>query len=113
MGHKRYCFALDLKDDEELILQYKEYHKKGNVWPEIIESIKQNGITVMEIYLTGNRLFMIMEVDDSFDMELKDIKDKANPVVQQWEKLMDQFQQRLPWAKENEKWVIMENIYKL
>ena len=33
----RYCFALDLKNDETLIAEYEEYHQR--VWPEILESI--------------------------------------------------------------------------
>ena len=55
----RYCFALDLKEDENLIKEYQAYHEK--VWPEVLSSIKNSGIVHMEIYLTGNRLFMIMK----------------------------------------------------
>ena len=35
--NKRYCLALDLKDDEMLIIEYEEYHR--HVWPEILMSI--------------------------------------------------------------------------
>ena len=35
---KRFCLALDLKNDPQLIAEYEAYHK--NVWPEIIASIK-------------------------------------------------------------------------
>ena len=70
MGNlKRYCLALDLVDDEQSIAAYEEHHKK--VWPEILESIKESGIQNMEIYRIGNRLSMIMEVDDSFSFEKK------------------------------------------
>ncbi|MFL5811251.1 MAG: L-rhamnose mutarotase, partial [Flavisolibacter sp.] len=55
---KRYCLALDLKNDPQLILQYEDYHKK--VWPEIIDSIRDAGIESMQIYRYANRLFMIM-----------------------------------------------------
>ena len=57
MQMKRYCLALDLKDDPDLIVEYENYHK--NVWPEIIDSIKQSGIEVLDIYRTGTRMFMI------------------------------------------------------
>ena len=113
MNTKRHCLALDLKDDEELIEEYKRYHAPGNTWPEITESIKDSGIVDMEIYLTGNRLFMIMEVDESFDPEKKAQMDASNPKVQQWENLMMKFQQLLPWAADGEKWVNMERIFKL
>jgi len=56
----RYCLALDLKDDPKLIAEYEAYHKK--VWPEIIDSIKNSGIEILDIYRTGNRMFMIIEV---------------------------------------------------
>jgi L-rhamnose mutarotase len=106
---KRYCLALDLKDDPEFIAAYEEYHKK--VWPEIIDSIKASGIGQMEIYRAGNRLFMIMEVNDSFSFERKAALDDANPKVQQWEQLMWKYQQQLPFARQGEKWVLMEKIF--
>ncbi|MCJ8163291.1 L-rhamnose mutarotase [Pontibacter sp. E15-1] len=110
---KRYCLACDLKDNAELIEQYKVYHDSGNAWPEITESIKSAGILDMEIYLIGNRLFMIMEVADNFDFEKKAVADAENPSVQEWEQLMWNYQQQLPWAKNGEKWMLMDQIFKL
>ena len=110
---KRYCLACDLKDDPELIEEYKSYHAAGKAWPEITQSILAAGITHMDIYLIGNRLCMIMEVDDSFDFNKKAALDKNNPKVQDWEKLMWKFQQELPWAENGEKWMVMENIFQL
>ena len=110
---KRYCLACDLKDQQGLIERYKAWHAKGKAWPEITESIKGQGIMDMEIYLTGNRLFMVMEVEDGFDFQRKAENDAKNAKVQQWEKLMEQFQQPLPWAGEHEKWLLTERIYKL
>jgi len=108
---KRYCLALDLVDDPQLIAEYEEIHK--NVWPENIKGIKNAGITVMDIYRTGNRLFMIMEVNDDFSFEKKAASDANNEKVQEWEKLMWKFQQPLPWAKNGEKWVLMDQIFEL
>jgi L-rhamnose mutarotase len=106
---KRYCFALDLKDDATLISEYEEHHKK--VWREIIQSIKEAGIETMEIYRVGNRLFMIMETNDTFNFESKARADATNQKVQDWEKLMWKYQQALPTAKPGEKWVLMEKIF--
>ena len=108
---KRYCLALDLKNDDGLIKEYEAYHKK--IWPEIQKSILGAGITQMEIYRTGNRLFMIMDTDESFSFERKGAMDAANPKVQEWEQLMWKFQSSLPWAKEGEKWVLMDRIFQL
>ena len=109
--NRRFCLTLDLKDDPQLIAEYKRYHRQ--VWPEITKSIKSSGISEMEIYLLGTRLFMIMEVDESFSFEAKNKADAINPKVQEWEQLMWRFQQALPQAKPGEKWLLMEKIFKL
>jgi L-rhamnose mutarotase len=109
----RHCFALDLKDNPALIEEYKEYHQAGNVWPEIIESINVSGIEQAEIYLVGNRLMMILEVSDNFSFEAKQAADLSNPKVVEWERLMWKFQQQLPWATGEEKWMLMDKIFTL
>jgi L-rhamnose mutarotase len=113
MAFKKLCYACDLVDNPELIEEYKSYHSKENAWPEITKSIRDAGIIDMEIYILANRLFMIMEVDESYTPERKQMMDLENPKVQEWEKLMWKFQQALPGAKEGEKWLPMERIYKL
>lgn len=110
---KRHCLALDLKNDPALIAEYEHWHKAENGWPVIRQSILDAGILDMQIYRTGNRLFMIMETEDGFRPEEKAARDAANPAVQEWEALMWKYQQPLPWAKEGEKWVMMEQIYQL
>ena len=108
---KRFCLTLDLKNDPFLIGQYISHHQ--NVWPEIKESIIISGILSMEIYHVETRLFMIMEVDDHFSFESKQHADLSNEKVQEWERLMDQYQERLPFAQPNEKWVLMQKIFEL
>src|SRR5215469_12595130 len=108
---RRFCLALDLKDDPQLIAEYKRYHE--HVWPEIVESIKQSGVLDMEIYLLGTRLFMIMEVTETFSFEAKSEADRQSPRVQEWENLMWRFQKALPEALPGEKWMRMERIFKL
>lgn len=107
----RYCLALDLRDDPTLIAEYEAYHEK--IWPEIDASIRESGITNMEIYRVGNRLFMIMETDSRFSFEQKAAADAANPKVQEWEALMWSYQQALPTARPGEKWLLMEKIFQL
>jgi len=108
---KRYCLALDLKNDPALIAEYEVYHRK--IWPEIEKSIKDSGIESMEIYRTGNRLFMIMETKDDFSFENKSNADAINIKVQEWEQLMWKYQQALPHAKPGEKWILMNKIFEL
>lgn len=108
---KTYCLTLDLKNDPELISEYEEHHKE--VWPEIIDSIKDSGIIDMQIYRYETRLFMIMQVDDNFSFERKQKLDIDNPKVQEWEALMWKYQQPLLGSEIGEKWKLMDKIFDL
>lgn len=111
MSVNRYFFALDIRDDPRLIAEYEEIHRQ--VWPEILKSISESGITQMQICRAGNRLVMLMETDETFSFEKKAAADAANPVVQEWEQRMWKYQQAIPIAKEGEKWVLMDKIFDL
>lgn len=108
---KKYCLALDLKNDVDKINEYKDYHQ--DIWPEISKSLKDSGILKAEIYNTGNRLFMIIEVDKTFSFEKKLKMDLENPKVQEWEELMWNYQQALPQSEKGSKWVLMDKIFDL
>ena len=110
---KRYCLTLDLKNDPQLIAEYKRYHAPGKAWPEITKSIRDAGIEGMEIYLLGTRMFMVMEVNEHFSFDAKADADRTNPKVLEWEKLMWKYQQPLPGAGPDEKWILMEKIFEL
>jgi L-rhamnose mutarotase len=108
---KRYCLTLDLKNDPQLIAEYDAHHRA--VWPEVLRSIRDSGITAMQIYRLGTRLVMIMETTDAFDFEKKAAADSSNVRVQEWESLMWRYQQALPGSAAGEKWKLMENIFDL
>lgn len=108
---RRYCMALDLKNDPVLMEAYKAHHRK--VWPEILKSIRDSGISSMEIYHCENRLFMIMETEPGFSFEQKTAADLNNPKVREWEQLMDTYQQLLPNTEKGGKWRLMEKIFAL
>lgn len=106
-------YALDLKDDPDLIAQYLAWHAPGKVPPAVNASIRDAGIAALEIFLAGNRMFMILTPGPDFDPEKKAAADAASPDVQHWEELMWTFQQALPFAAPGQKWVQMERIYSL
>lgn len=108
---QQFCLALDLKDDPELIAEYERLHLR--LRPEIEASIKEAGITEMQIFRTGNRLLMIIQTTDDFSFEAKKAADEANPKVQEWEDQVWKYQQALPWAQPGEKWVLMKKIFQL
>ena len=109
----RMCFAVDLKDDPDLIAQYKQWHAPGGPPQAVNDSIRNAGIEALQIYLCGNRLFMIMDTLPHFCSSAKAEADATNPDVVAWETLMWTFQQALPWAQPGEKWVRAEPIYDL
>lgn len=110
---KRYCQTLDLKDNPELIAEYRKRHSEGEAWSEIIEGIREVGILEMEIYIIGTRLFMIVETPLDFDWPTAMERLATLPRQQEWEDYMSEFQVAPPGASSDEKWVLMERMFHL
>ncbi|MEZ4776314.1 MAG: L-rhamnose mutarotase [Bacteroidia bacterium] len=110
---KRYCKTLSLRPDDNLIQAYKSAHAPGKVWPEITEGMRQVGILDMEIYLLGHQLFMIMETVDEFEHDKAMTRLGTLPRQSEWEAHMAQFQNTTEEASADEKWQIMERIFKM
>ncbi len=110
---KRYCRTMDLKPDDGLIREYVHRHSQGEVWAEILEGIRSVGILEMEIYLLGNRLFMIVDVPVDFDWDSAMERLGTLPRQQEWEDFMAIFQQCREGDKATEKWQMMERIFYL
>lgn len=108
---RRLCFALDLEDNPALIAAYDGYHSAGAVWAEVIEDIHAEGYQDMQIWRTGNRLFMVAEVADDFPRDSR--SDATREICDRWESLMDKYQRRLPFAPEHVKWMPMHCIFDL
>jgi L-rhamnose mutarotase len=110
---KRYCKALKLEEDPALIEEYKKVHAPGVVWPEITRGMKEVGIIDMEIYILGTQLFMIMDTVPDFDHN-KAMKELATkPRQAEWEAFVSRFQKTSAEATANEKWQLMERIFKM
>lgn len=110
---KRFCKVLSLKNDPQLIEDYKKVHAPGAVWPEITQGMKEVGILDMEIYLQGTQLFMIMETVAGFDHEKAMAELSTKPKQGEWETYVSRFQQTSANATADEKWQLMERIFKL
>ena len=105
----RHCLTLDLKDDATAIAEYKRYHVK--IWPEVRDSLRAAWVMDIEIYILGTRMFMIMDVNDSFSLSAKAAADAANAKVQEWEAIMSGFQQPLPQSRPGQRWVVMDRVF--
>jgi len=111
--YKRYCKTLTLEEDDELIADYKKAHAAGMAWPEIAQGMLDVGILDMEIYIIGTRLIMIMDTVPDFDHEKDMARLATMPRQGEWEQAMSRFQRTSSDASADEKWVMIERIYKL
>ena len=111
--YSRYCKTLDLKNDPALIEEYQQVHAPGAAWPEITQGMLEVGIVDMEIYLLGNRLFMIMDTVPGFDHDKAMAELARKPRQAEWEAFVSKFQKTSADATADEKWQLMKRIYKL
>lgn len=110
---KRYCKTLTLREDPGLIEAYRKVHRPDEIWPEISQGMKEVGILDMEIYIAGNRLFMIMDTVPDFDHETAMEELASKPRQSDWEAYVAKFQHTSAEATAEEKWQLIERIYKL
>ena len=110
---KRYCQTLDLRDNPELIAEYRRRHSQEHIWKEVPEGIRQVGILEMEIYLLGTRLFMIVETPMDFDWDTAMARLGTLPRQAEWEDYMAEFQLVKAGMSSAEKWQLMELIFHL
>ncbi len=112
-SYKRYCKTLSLEDDPNLIEDYKKVHAPGACWPEITQGMIDVGILDMEIYIMENQLFMIMDTQPEFEHDLAMAELATKPRQSEWEAYVSRFQKTSSEATADEKWQVMERIYKL
>lgn len=110
---KRYCQTMDLKDDPALIAEYRRRHSEGEAWQVILDGIRSVGILEMEIYILGTRLFMIVETPLDFDWATAMKRLATLPRQQEWEEYMAMFQNCSKEATSDEKWQMMERMFRL
>jgi L-rhamnose mutarotase len=104
---------MELRNNAALIEAYKKVHAKGAAWPEITQGMKDVGILDMEIYLNGNKLFMIMDTVADFDHNKAMAELATKPRQSEWEAYVAHFQDTSVEATADQKWQLMERIYKM
>jgi L-rhamnose mutarotase len=108
----RRCFAVDLHDDPDQIARYRAWHRAGGPPAAVTAAIRADDVRALEIWLVGDRMFMILEQGEAYDADAKAARDAADLDVQAWDALMRTFQKPLPFAPA-QTWVEMERIYAL
>ena len=103
--------TLMLKDGDQIVERYKEYHR--HAWPEVVERLREVGVVNMRIYLLGRRMFMYMEAGDGFDPQRDFPKLNDVPRYREWDELMRTLQQPAPEARPGDWWAPMEEVFDL
>ena len=113
MPVKRYCQALDLKNNPELIAEYRKIHSREKAWPEIRAGIRSVGILEMEIYIVGCMLFMSVVALFVFVWDSAMYCLALLPRQAEWEDHVARFQECVPGSSSAEKWQLMERMFYL
>ena len=67
----------------------------------------------MEMYIYGNRVFMIVETPLDFDWESAMQKLSGLPRQQEWEDFVSRFQDCFQGSTSAQKWTLMERMFYL
>jgi L-rhamnose mutarotase len=103
---KRYGQLIGLKP--EAYDKYVEYHANG--WPGVLKTIYDCNIRNYTIFFKDNMLFAYFEyIGDDFAADMK--KMAADPVTQDWWKIMEPMQQPIPTRKQGEWWANMQEVF--
>jgi len=109
---KQFAQTILLKDDPAVIAAYEAHH--AAIWPEVAQGLREIGIERMVIWRSGRRLFMLMETVDGFDPARDFARyEDGQPRRQEWQRLMESFQEPVPEAKPGEWWAAMDEVFRL
>jgi L-rhamnose mutarotase len=105
---KRYGSVIGVRP--EVVEEYKAYH--AAVWPGVLKMISACNIRNYSIYFKDNYLFSYFEyVGDDYDADMARMA--ADPVTQEWWRIMKPLQAPLPARAEGEWWANMEEVFHL
>ena len=105
---KIYAQALDLKDDEDLIKKYENYHK--NVWPEMKSALTRNGWHNYSLFMRKDGLmFGYFEAKDSFLSSLEGMSKEA--INKKWQDLMSPYFEIPEGAAPDQSMLELEEVF--
>lgn len=110
---KRFVQTLTLRSDEEARREYIKWHSEEYNWPEVREGIRAVGILEMEIYILGNMLVMIVDAPADFNWDEAMNRLATLPRQAEWEAFVSQFQGCSAEATSDEKWQMMDRMFRL
>ena len=103
---KRYGMTVKVKPDR--LEEYKRLH--ANVWPGVLEMIRECNITNYSIYHKDDMMFSYFEyIGDDFDADMA--KMAADPATRKWWDVCKPLLEPLETRAEGEFWANMEEVF--
>jgi L-rhamnose mutarotase len=102
----RYAFKLRIKADA--IEEYEREHQR--VWPELLNKLKEVGISEYSIFRRGQDLVLSLRVDD-FDKAWDELD--RDPVNQRWQVFMGRLFEPVPDLQEGERFAMLKEVFYL
>ncbi|MDA2927501.1 L-rhamnose mutarotase [Acidobacteria bacterium AH-259-O06] len=101
---KRVAYLLRIREGKEK--KYVDAHQ--NVWPELIEHLKEAGFRNYTIFKRGLDLFVYVEIED-FEKSLRNLIN--HPIYEKWAEKMDPIMEPHPDRKEGEMFPILSEVF--
>ena len=102
----------NLVKDSTLQSQYMEYHRtQFKKWPEISKGFSNADFQQLLVFRTGRQLMLVISIPKGKTLdELNPKTTENNPRVEEWNKIMSQFQEGIDDAPKGEVWVMFKPI---
>ncbi len=105
---QRFGMAIRLRSGYEML--YRQYH--AEVWPEVVQKIRECNIENYSIFLKNDMLFAYFEYrGDDIKSDLG--KMASDPKTQEWWAITGPMQEPLPDRKNGEWWATMDEVFHL
>ncbi len=102
----RVASVIQLRPEKEA--EYRSLHE--NVWPRVLATLRQNGVTNYSIFLRDGTLFSYFEFrGDDLDAAMARIAE--DETTRQWWLLTDPCQQPVDSAADSERWAPAEELF--
>jgi len=93
--------------------EYLQYHAtQFKQWPEVSQGFCNAGFQQLLVYKNGRQLMLVISIPKGADFQKMNGKTtENNPRVNDWNKMMAQYQEGVSGTKPGETWVFFEHLF--
>ena len=102
----RYAFKLRVR--AEAVADYEREHQR--VWPELLQKLKEVGVSDYSIFRRGQDLFLTLRVDD-FEKAWDELD--RDPVNRRWQEFMSNLFEPVIDKQPGERFAMMKEVFYL